>query len=79
VAIEGSLMPQARTQPLAQALKQAPRGMKKARQGLYDPVPDLLRLERGASTSLGARNACNHIQVMLRRDSDFESVANAFR
>ena len=46
-------------------------------QGAYNPLPDLLRLERGMDTPIGS--ACDHISIMLRRDSDFGPVAAAFK
>ena len=48
-----------------------------ARAGQYNPLPDLLRLERGMGTPIGS--ACDHISIMLRRDSDFGPVAAAFK
>lgn len=51
--------------------------MRQARQGAYNPLPDLLRLERGRGSPIGS--ACDHISVMLRRDSDFGPVAAAFK
>ncbi len=46
-------------------------------QGAYNPLPDLLRLERGMDTPIGS--ACDLISIMLRRDSDFGPVAAAFK
>ena len=87
--------PQAQTQSLAEGLKGAQQALQKVRQGgpsgststggkpkqaragVYNPLPDLLRLERGRDTPIGS--ACDHISVMLRRDSDFGPVAAAFK
>jgi len=46
-------------------------------QGVYNPLPDLLRLKKGMDTPIGS--ACDHISVMLRRDSDFGPTAAAFK
>ena len=87
--------PQAQTRSLAEGLKGAQQALQKVRQGgpsgsastggkpkqaragVYNPLPDLLRLERGRDTPIGS--ACDHISVMLRRDSDFGPVAAAFK
>ncbi len=86
---------QAETRSLAEGLKSAQQALQKVRQtapsgssgaggkpkqaraSVYNPLPDLLRLERGRGTPIGS--ACDHISVMLRRDSDFGPVAAAFK
>ena len=93
--VSSCFAPQAQTQSLAEGLKGAQQALQKVRQGglsgslstggkpkqaragVYNPLPDLLRLERGRDTPIGS--ACDHISVMLRRDSDFGPVAAAFK
>lgn len=71
---------QERTQPLAEALKNAPAATAAVRRSAYDPLPDMLRLERGAGTPvMTSRDVPSSIGIMLRRDSDFDSIVGAFR
>ena len=73
-------MRQERTQPLADALRNAPAATARAREGTYDPLPDLLRLERGTGTPVMAtRDVPGRIGIMLRRDADFDRIVAAFR
>ncbi|CAL8463993.1 g3528 [Coccomyxa elongata] len=71
---------QERTQPLADALRNAPAATARARESGYDPLPDLRRLRRGTGTPLMAqRDVPGHIDIMLRRDADFDRIVAAFR
>ncbi len=71
---------QERTQPLADALRNAPAATARARESAYDPLPDLRRLRRGSGTPLMAqRDVPGHIGIMLRRDADFDRIVAAFR
>jgi hypothetical protein len=71
---------QERTQPLADALRNAPAATKRAPEGTYDPLPDLLRLERGTgSPVMATSDVPGRIGIMLRRDADFDRIIVAFR
>ncbi|BDA49099.1 hypothetical protein COCOBI_13-2090 [Coccomyxa sp. Obi] len=71
---------QERTQPLADALRNAPAATVRARESGYDPLPDLRRLRRGTGTPLMTqRDVPGNIDIMLRRDADFDRIVTAFR